>query len=403
MNSLARAALQKLLRAGDKKLLGLSTRAPALNTTQLAPYRELRSLKEKEAFEAVMRHAEAVGAVRLVWPKFQPDGAIERVELVDATQLAAVLGAEPVGERLERARRAFVEYREGFPMLDDVLARWERLGKVRDSSPEDVDLWLDACRVVNFCRGLVDSGAIETAVRDASARVFKDSKRIEKLVPQLDVLLAASAGAEARSADEVLQELGLFREPQPARLAGNVVVRRERGAFPLDRPYCALPPGTVLGLASPPSMVLTVENQTTFHGEARARCDTDVLCIYTGGMPSPAWRRMYVALLRDLAPSVPVFHWGDVDEGGYRIAAFLSRAAGEVGCALKPWRMRPLDVPTEQRREAKDATVARMAAFAREAGWVDVATEVEECRFVAEQEGHEQPPQAHARQLTSAA
>ena len=54
-----------------------------------------------------------------------------------------------------------------------------------------------------------------------------------------------------------MQELGLYREPQPARLAGNIVVRRERGAFPLDCPYGALPPSTVLGLGSMPSQVLT--------------------------------------------------------------------------------------------------------------------------------------------------
>ena len=74
-----------------------------------------------------------------------------------------------------------------------------------------------------------------------------------------------------------------------------MVVRRERGAFPLDRPYCALPPATVLGLESAPSRVLTIENLTTFHVWARQNCDSNVLCIYTAGMPSPAWRAMYVS------------------------------------------------------------------------------------------------------------
>ena len=46
---------------------------------------------------------------------------------------------------------------------------------------------------------------METPVRDASARLFKDSKRIEALVPCLDVLLAASLEAEARPEGEVLQ------------------------------------------------------------------------------------------------------------------------------------------------------------------------------------------------------
>ena len=111
-------------------------------------------------------------------------------------------------------------------------------------------------------------------------------------------MLSGTLEDAARTTDPVLQELGLFREEQPARLAGNVLVRRERGAFVLDRPYGALPPSTAIGLGSVPSMVLTIENQTTtFHVEARRRCDSDALLIYSAGMPSPAWRRMYVTLL----------------------------------------------------------------------------------------------------------
>lgn len=143
-------------------------------------------------------------------------------------------------------------------------------------------------------------------MRDASARLFKDSKRIEALVPCLDLLLAGSLEAGARPEAEVLQELGLYREQQPARLAGDVVVRRKRGAFPLDRPYCALPASTVLGLDSAPSRVLTIENLTTFHVWARENCDSDVLCIYTAGMPSPAWREMYAKLLGGVPAGTPV-------------------------------------------------------------------------------------------------
>jgi len=180
---------------------------------------------------------------------------------------------------------------------------------------------------------------------------------------------------------------GLYREPQPARLAGNLVVRRERGAFPLDRPYGALPPSTVLGLGSMPSQLLTIENQTTFHAWARQHCDSDVLCLYTAGMPSPAWQAMYLRLLSELPVSTPVLHWGDVDEGGFRIAAFLSRCAAEAGRALLPWKMRPADVPESLRRAAPTRTVDRMVKYASDAGWNHIAHELAEAKLVAEQEG----------------
>ena len=136
-----------------------------------------------------------------------------------------------------------------------------------------------------------------------------------------------------------------------------------------------------------PSAVLTIENLTTFHGWARQQCDSNQLCLYTGGMPSPAWRTMYLRLLNDLPRATPVMHWGDIDEGGFRIAAHLSRCAAEVGHIVRPWKMRPADIPPSLRRAATPHTVNRMVKYANEAGWNDIAHELAEAKLVAEQEG----------------
>lgn len=387
MDPLAKKALERLLRSADRQEAGVAVRQPALTASALADYRGLRSLKAKEEFEAVMQHAQAVGAIRVVRPKFESHGFIERVDLVDAEALAQVLGRETNTSRVDRARKSILARCSDFPALEDVLQRWETLKKARGTGPEAFGDWLAACDVIEDCRSKVNDGASEIPVRDASARLFKDSKRIEQLVPLIDALLCGSLDELARPVNEVLQELGLFREEQPVRMAGMVCVRRERGAFVLDRPYCALPPSTILGLGSQPTRVLTIENLTTFHVQARSVCDSNVLCIYTGGMPSPSWRRMYVDVLRDLSGDVLVHHWGDVDEGGYRIAAFISRAAAESGKQLLPWRMHPDEVPMPQRRDAPTHVVARMANYAREAGWPEVALAIERSKFFAEQEG----------------
>jgi hypothetical protein len=96
---------------------------------------------------------------------------------------------------------------------------------------------------------------------------------------------------------------------------------------------------------------------------------------------------MYQRLLAGTPPGVPVSHWGDVDEGGFRIAAFVSRLAAAAGHRLEPWSMRPSDVPQSQRRPAAPRTVQRMAKFARDAGWRELAYEIETTGIVAEQEG----------------
>jgi len=387
MNPLARKALERLLKSADKHEAGTIVRRPALTGSALSEYHELRSLKAKEDFEAMMAYAQAEGAIEILRPRRDPQGLIERVELVDVVKLASILGKVPHAMRVQSARQALATHLGGHPVLIDVLSSWERLKKVRGTGPDVAANWVMACEVIAYCQDQVALGVAETPVRDASARLFKDSKRIEFLVPCLDVLLAGNVEDDARPEAEVLQELGLYREPQPAYLAGNIVLRRERGAFPPDCPYGALPPSTVLGLGSMPSQVLTIENKTTFHVWARQHCDSDVLCLYTAGMPSPAWRAMYLRLLSDLPVSTPVLHWGDVDEGGFRIAALLSRCAAESGHVLRPWKMRPADVPDSLRRVAPTRTLDRMVKYASEAGWSDIAHELAEAKLVAEQEG----------------
>ena len=84
---------------------------------------------------------------------------------------------------------------------------------------------------------------------------------------------------------------------------------------------------------------------------------------------------------------MPVHHWGDVDEGGFRIAAVLSRCAADAGHELLPWKMNPADVAESQRRPAPTRTVERMVKYAGEAGWGEIAQELADAKIVAEQEG----------------
>lgn len=387
LDPLARKALERLLQLADKYEAGTSSRPPALTSAALSDYRALRSLQAKEAFEATMAYAQAEGAICNKRPSRDSQGLIERIELGDITKLASLLRKEPYSSRMRAAHRILLAHCAEFPILDEVLSSWRAQKKVRGTGPEAAPNWAMACEVVAYCRAQVVGGVTETPVRDASARMFKDSKRIEMLVPCLDVMLTGNIEALARAEAEVLQELGLYREPQPARMAGSILIRRERGVFPPDSPYSALPPSTVLGLGSLPSQLLTIENQTTFHVWARQAFDSDVLCLYTAGMPSPAWRAMYQRLLADLPASIPVMHWGDVDEGGFRIAAVLSRCAAEAGHGLLPWRMRPVDVPDGLRRPASARTVESMVKYAAQAGWNDIAQEVQQAKIVAEQEG----------------
>lgn len=387
MDAKARNALTKLLEAGDRATAGVRSTPPALTRSQLADYQATRSLADKEAFEASMKAARAEGAVSFTWEKgLGEEGFIQRVELIDLNALAKLLGVETAASRLKRAAVQLADLLTDFPVLKDVLARWASLKKVRTYDPEHAQDWADAARVIQFMTSARENRAVDEPIREVSARLFKNSKRIEKLAVPVDVLLTGDVDGEIREAHDVWQEIGLFREEQPVRMAGRVVVARTRVTDLLDEPYGAFSAPSVIGLASQPALVMTIENQTTFHSEARRRCDEDILLIYTAGMPTPAWRVMYARLLKGLPPEVPVYHFGDIDEGGYRIAAILARDAQSVGHILQPWKMHPDDVPEDRRVKASKHTLERIHRFASAAGWDELGREVAKAGFTVEQE-----------------
>ena len=388
MDARARQLLEKLLRGGHKADAGVRSRVAALTQSNLTAYRSERSLQAKEAFETTMQAAQAQGAIRLIWdnPK-DSNGFIKRVDLMDPRALAAFLGHTPLADVLAGVSSQFAPHVDRFPVLNDVLQRWAQLRTVRTLSPASVQDWLDAAKVIDTAREAVAPDAISVPIREASYRLFKDSKRIERLVGPVDVLLCGSVEAVPRESASVWEELGLYREERPALLAGNVIVRRERVTAYLDAPYGGLPATKVLGLGSAPGQVLTIENLTTFHSEARRLCDENVLLIYTAGMPSPAWRAMYGRILREVPTGTPIRHWGDVDEGGFRIAATLARDAEAAGHQLQPWRMHPDDVPEAVRRKTTPYVLERIRRFASVAGWASLGDAVAESGFTVEQEG----------------
>lgn len=385
IDPLARVLLNRLLAAGDRADAGVSSRKPKLDGKQLDGYRD-QTYQARMRCELALIAARSVGAIALQRDPVDPeDGMIQRIDLVDAERLADFLGEKTLKSRASSAESQLAPLIADFPVLMEVIDRWAATKKVRRLGPESVTDWSDAAAVIRFCQ---QRRSVESMpVRDASRRLFKDSKRIEKLTAPLDTLLAGSIESRGRSNREVWQEIGLHREEQPALCAGRVEVMRQRVSALLDCPYAGFPPATVIGVATRPERVISIENLTTFHTEAKRLYDEPVLLLYTAGMPSPAWRAMYGRLLASIPAEVPVFHWGDFDEGGFRIAAVLAGEARQVGRQLRPWRMHPEDIPEEMRVEASARTIDRMQHFARQAGWESAAVAIGDAKFSTEQEG----------------
>ena len=183
--------------------------------------------------------------------------------------------------------------------------------------------------------------------------------------------------------------LGLRREPQPLLIAGGGAVTVGGVVLPLPRPFIGVPVEQLQALRTDARCLVSIENLASFHDAARAPGAESALLLYTGGMPSPAWRAAYARILACLASTLPVYHWGDIDEGGFRIAAKLAETAAAAGRQLQPWRMSPdalADVACAAAATPTPAQLARMCAWARRAGWDEAASALQARPLRLEQE-----------------
>ena len=369
----ARRALERLLRLGEQAHARGGTKPVQMpmTATKCPEYCALQSLQAFEAFEAEIALAVKCGAIAAEPISFgRDDQRLTRLQLLDAERLGAHLGLPVLGAKIRDAAAVLADARGDFPVLDGVLARWKSGRRVRDRGPEAVGELVDAMKAVIARR--VDPTQ-ERLLRRESTRLFDDSKRLETLTPWLDLLITGEVVSSGLEPEQVWSALGLRREPQPVLIAGSGVVHVGDARLPLCRPYLGLPVDALRGLETSSRYLMTIENLTSFHDAARALPEGDGLLLYTGGMPSPPWRAFYARLIRWMPAGSQLHHWGDIDEGGFRIAAAIASLATEAGRTLQPWRMAPDDVPRPHAPISDDAVIERMATWAGRAGWHPIA------------------------------
>lgn len=385
----AEAVLRRLLQRAQAALVRGNGRVATLSMESrrdAGEYLAVRGLEARDAFHGRIALAEREDAITVQRDRYRDDGQrLVRLTVRDASALARHLGTLLLAERVEQATAVLAPWQVAYPVIERVLQVWAEGLHVRGAGPDTAPALADAARVAHD--GARAAGR-ERILRVESTRLFGDSKRLEALTPWLEVLLTGELVAGGLEKEHVWAALGLRREPQPMLIAGSGQLQLEGGELPLLRPWLGVPVEAVRGLSSAPDYVLSIENLASFHLATRAPGAQAGLLLYTGGMPSPAWRRAYACLLRGLPAEAPVLHWGDIDEGGFRIAAVLAAEAAEAGHILRPWRMSPHEVPLDGAgREAPSATVlASMCRQAERAGWPQIAIALREKPLRLEQE-----------------
>lgn len=385
----ARQVLVRLLALAERARLRGDVRPVSLPMTEAGAgeYHAAKSWAERERFHAAMELAQRDGAIALHWQPHRDDPLLLRVTVADVGALARHLDIALLSDRIAEAQRVLSPWPARFPVIDAILERWRDDKRVRGRHCESARDLADAARAVAARQ---DNGEEERILRRESVRLFGHSKRLEALTPWLDILICEELTGTGLENAQIWAALGLRREPQPLLLAGSAIVRLDDdGALTLPRPYLGVAPESLRAVDTHARCLLTVENLASFHDMARRATGEAILVLYTGGMPSPTWRAAYARILRSLPEDTALLHWGDIDEGGFRIAAVLADAARATGRTLHPWLMSPDDLPDDARHAASPAsrqTQAAMVRFAERAGWPQVARAIARTGLLLEQE-----------------
>lgn len=395
MNAVAKSILAKLLRRAEIAWGRTSEVCPvtlSFSHRSTSEYFALDTYAQRQECHAELLLAARDGAINIRWDaRAGEHRQITAVEAIDPRRVACLIELAPAWDLVEVASRSLQHLTQKFPVLTRVIDAWKRGLKVRGTSATEHQAWNDAARVLMFCD---DGTRRDMSIRRVSTTLFHDSKRIEALWSMIDVLSQDDSSAAARSPEEVFAEIGLLKYPSTVLIAATAHIHYGGTMIQIAPPYLGLSPNRIEAFSSLESAtcLLTVENLTTFHELTELlRADHSYILLYSAGMPSPSWFSVYARLLDELPESAAIYHWGDIDAGGFRIADRIAKVVVERNRTLQLFGMDGSAVseshgPTVIRKRLEDDEVNAMLRICDRWGWTDEASWISSQRVAVEQE-----------------
>jgi len=297
------------------------TRQPA----ERAPA-DFPSAAERAAFDRLLADAERQGAITVVKGRGEARHLTERIRLRDAVRLYEFLGRIPAHERARAAisqLRATVapKHIDAAEARDSIIDGWLRGERPFSISLEQTDQAIEFITALDavLARDPMDRRDLRTY----SGQTTGNTKLLERYASRIITFLKQIGKLDADLSDnEAMASLGLEKFSQPVLVAGPV---RLAGVDFASLAYVGLPPEQALAIepAGAIRSILTIENLASFNRHVREALQANDVAVYTGGFPSRAVTATLVAISR--WPRITrIHHWGDIDEGGLRIALHLT-------------------------------------------------------------------------------
>ena len=210
--------------------------------------------------------------------------------------------------------------------FSDTESLWRKGKSIHRFKHTNIDQVLLAVRFATW----LDENTTDLDYRTASVLALGDSKLLEKNIGAIGRVISLGPKFDIDNditAEEILAFSGVTPNSPLVRVSGATAISINGAVINLSKisPYLAFPADTVdrLRINSDARYILLIENLSTFERYTRKFDDGGVI-FYTNGFPSKKLVQIINSTLVSTYENLPVYHWGDIDVGGYRILAMLS-------------------------------------------------------------------------------
>lgn len=292
----------------------------------------------QDNFHRALEDAAARGAIALERKREgRFTGEYARARLIDPDRLYAFLNRRPSKAIAAEARAGLVKCLGDIAadnffagLLAEAEDAWRANKSFVSAGPQDAEA---LAMVMRLAHGIlhIDERGIDH--RTFSRRTVRDSKALERNEGRVAQILKRTrpdlGDDEAR---DVLAAFGIIHRAHALFLKGPVNICRDglsmqgTGSAFIGLTWQSVREAELL---RPVDYVITIENATSFWRYCQ-EVDGNYLAMLTEGFPARdvlAGMTHLVRQARRLGPA-PIFHWGDIDAGGLRIAAHLEDAFG---------------------------------------------------------------------------
>ena len=266
---------------------------------------------------------------------------LQTIEIGDGDAFLSAFGVTTLSDEIALAIESIESALSGAPRwissaLEALPQLWRQRKNICGFSYTQADAIICAIKLLSWAEA---QKQLHVDYRTASVKALGESKLLERHLGSIQRVCQLKDPEQYQNVDSPLEDWGISKYAPLIRIRGSCLLQIQQNVIDIScfAPYMAIPMdnlNTIQSTQTPP-YVLIIENLSSFERYCRQIFDGGIV-VYSGGFPSRHWVRVLRTLVKSLAVQVPVFHWGDIDLGGYRILVYLAHS---LSIDLIPFRM----------------------------------------------------------------